>query len=65
MLMSDNLLRLIPTDEQYVPNDSAQEQARRLLASYVPQAEAVYAEVSDDVRFIDPGANRTDPLSGL
>lgn len=55
--MSDNFLRLIPADPVYVPGATAREAARKLLASFVPQADAVVVEVTDEVSFIDQGSN--------
>jgi hypothetical protein len=55
--MSDNILRLIPTVPDYVPDAEAQNQARKLLASHLPQAREVYIELSDTVRFVDQGGN--------
>jgi hypothetical protein len=55
--MSDDLLKLIPVSEQFVPDDAAQHKACRLLKSLIPEAEKVYVEATPDVRFIDPGSN--------
>ncbi len=54
--MSENVLRLIPTDPLYVPSVAAQDQARNLLASLLPEG-AVQIVVTEDVSFIDPGDN--------
>lgn len=55
--MSDNILKLIPTDPIYIPNVRGQEAARNLLASIVPNAEEVSVQVTGKVGFIDCGAN--------
>jgi len=55
--MPVNVLKLIPTLPQYVPNASTRQQARNLLASYVPEAISVKETITNDVRFIDQGSN--------
>ncbi len=55
--MSDNLLRLIPCDPQYVPALSSQKRAEQLLRSYLKAADEVRIRVTEQVEFIDPGAN--------
>ena len=55
--MSDDYLRLIPTQPDFVPTVGGAESARRRLAELVPDAEEVTAIVTDDVEFIDQGAN--------
>lgn len=55
--MSDNYLRLIPTDPRYVADSVALERARDYLAGVVPDADEVAATVTDDVNFVDMGAN--------
>ena len=55
--MSDNLLRLIPTDPHFVPDSGAQTSAIDTLRTYVPDAHDVTATVSDAIEFVDPGAN--------
>ncbi len=55
--MSDNILRLIPVDPEFVPAASAQEKARDLLASLLPDADEVGTSVFDHVIFVDQGAN--------
>jgi len=55
--MSDSTLRLIPTDPAYVPDPGAADKARKLLASFVPQASQVTIDLRDEVGFIDQGAN--------
>jgi hypothetical protein len=55
--MSDNYIRLIPTDPSYLPEPTAQQTAADLLRSFVPDADEVTAELTEDIHFIDPGAN--------
>ncbi len=54
--MSENFLRLIPTDPLYVPSSVVQNQALSLIA-FLVQGEAIRASVTDDVSFVDPGSN--------
>ena len=55
--MSDNILRLIPTEATYVPDAEARVSAVRLLEGFLPDGEMCEAEVYESVTFIDPGAN--------
>jgi hypothetical protein len=55
--MSDNWLKYIPTDPEFIPTASAAANAERLLASFVPLADKVRSEFPGSVRFFDPGAN--------
>lgn len=55
--MSDNVLRLIPVDPNFVPDSGAADRARKLLAAFVPGAAQVTIDARDDVSFIDQGAN--------
>ena len=54
--MSENVLRIVPTDPLCVPSPPAQDQARNLFASLLPQAE-IHVIVTEEVSFIDPGGN--------
>src|SRR5258708_2739613 len=56
-IMPDNVLKLIPVDPQYVPEASVRLEARHFLASLVPDAERVEVIVTDQVGFVDQGAN--------
>jgi hypothetical protein len=53
--MSDNYLRFIPTDPEYVPE--ARDAARNLLAALLPDAQKVKASLHDEVQFVDCGTN--------
>ncbi len=55
--LSDDLLRLIPCDPQYVPALSSQEQAEQFLRSYLESSDEVRTRITEQVEFIDPGAN--------
>jgi hypothetical protein len=55
--MSDDLLRLIPTDPAWRPDDVALRRAVRVLRRLVPDARAVRGEVHEGVVFVDPGEN--------
>ncbi|GCE06874.1 hypothetical protein [Dictyobacter aurantiacus] len=54
--MSENFLRLIPIDPQYVPSQVAQYQVKSLLASFLPEKE-IQVKLSEEVAFIDAGNN--------
>ena len=55
--MSDNLLLLIPSQPEYVPNLHAQQEARKLLQSLVMETCEVTAYVAEQIEFVDAGAN--------
>jgi hypothetical protein len=55
--LSDNILRLIPTDPEFIPDTTAQHIARQMLALFLPQAEPVTAVSADEVQFVDQGEN--------
>lgn len=55
--MSDSFLRYVPVDPRFQPEPAAADHAKALLASYLPEAQAVVAEFSDQVQFVDPGEN--------
>ena len=54
--MSDHWLILIPTDPGHVPSTASIVRASELLRSLVPGADAVEADIGDQVRFVDCGA---------
>jgi hypothetical protein len=56
-LMSDNILKLIPTDPEYVPSQDKIESAKKLIASFFPKADEVSINIYDGIAFIDPGGN--------
>ena len=55
--MSDHWIIVIPKSPDYVPPEAAQKRAVALLRSLAPRADSVEAETSDQIRFIDCGAN--------
>lgn len=55
--MSDNFIRFIPVDPAYVADSVVLEQAREYLSTVVPEATQVTARITDEVVFIDQGAN--------
>jgi hypothetical protein len=55
--MSDSWLQLVPTDPHFRPTPDRSESARKLLASFVPQADEVLAEEKEAVEFFHPGGN--------
>ena len=56
-LMSDDLLRIIPTDQKYIPDDDRQQRALGLLKTMCPDADEHEATVYDELTFIDQGVN--------
>ena|SRR6202012_9537 len=55
--MSDDWLRLIPTDPEYQPTPVAAERARELLVTFVPDAGQVTVTFKRAVEFFHPGSN--------
>lgn len=55
--MSDDVLKLIPTDPEYVPSEEAQQSAVAALERLLPEGEMCEAETYDRVTFIDQGEN--------
>jgi hypothetical protein len=55
--MSDNWLRFIPTDPEFLPTQAAAAKAQALLASIVPQSTEVTVQFTEHVEFMDQGAN--------
>src|ERR1700712_3367272 len=56
-LMSDDRLRLIPTDPAWVPDDVALRRAVRVLRTLAPDAGSVRGAVHDEGGFVDAGGN--------
>lgn len=54
--MSENILRLIPSDPAFVPTALAQSQARHLLQALFA-ASSVEVTVTECPTFVDPGSN--------
>jgi hypothetical protein len=55
--VSVNLLRLIPTDPQWEPDEDSADRALAVLRDLVPRAAACDAERFNAVTFIDQGSN--------
>jgi len=55
--MSDNTLYLIPEEPNFIPDEESSDRAISLLRSFLEDLAEVEATVSDEIRFIDPGAN--------
>jgi hypothetical protein len=55
--MSDNWLQFIPTDPYFQPSVEAAEDARELLATFVPDSEEVTVDPKETVEFFHPGGN--------
>ena len=60
-IMSDTIFQLIPDQPAYVPDEETASLAEQFLRSHLPGASEVYAEVSEEIRFIDAGANYESP----
>jgi DNA-directed RNA polymerase subunit N (RpoN/RPB10) len=54
--MSDNYLKLIPTDPTLVPAPASQQSAVSLLKSLLPNAVEIENVVTDNVTFVDCGS---------
>ncbi len=55
--MPDDILMLIPDRPTWVPSATAREAAVGLLRRALPLADDVSSQVTDEVRFVDCGAN--------
>ena len=55
--MSDNYLRIIPTDPNLVPSEAVADQVVNLIGPAFPEADEVVAESHGHPVFIDQGAN--------
>jgi hypothetical protein len=55
--MSDSILKLIPADPYFVPEYAARLEALDLLSARLPAADVVSGAATDEVNFVDPGAN--------
>lgn len=55
--MSDNWLQYIPLDPEFQPSPNAAEAARRLLASFAPEADEVTVEFKASTEFFHPAGN--------
>ncbi|MEO8607288.1 MAG: hypothetical protein ABI690_05370 [Chloroflexota bacterium] len=55
--MSDTLLKLIPADPFFIPDEAAQQAALDLLTAWLPASDVVNGTATDEVNFVDPGMN--------
>ena len=55
--MPDTYLRIIPSDPTYVPSALARERALAALRRALPVVDDIATHVTDEVRFVDCGAN--------
>ncbi|MBZ0287749.1 MAG: hypothetical protein K8I30_09055 [Anaerolineae bacterium] len=55
--MSDQILRLIPVDPDFIPDEHAQQSALDCMTAWLPSADVVNGTASDEVNFVDPGMN--------
>lgn len=55
--MSDNWIIVVPAQHDFVPSSDARRKAVELFRSIAPNAEDVREEATQEVRFIDCGAN--------
>ena len=55
--MSDNLLRIVPIDPEFVPPPEADAAAVRVLRSMLSNADSIATRRTESVEFIDPGEN--------
>ena len=58
--MSDNVLKLIPKDCNFIPDLSLHDSAADLLHQLLPNGEMWQAETYDTIQFIDQGTNFND-----
>jgi hypothetical protein len=58
--MSDNVLKLIPKDCNFIPDLSLHDSAADLLHKLLPDGEMWQAETYDGIQFIDQGSNFND-----
>jgi len=55
--MSDQVLKLIPEDKDFLPDQGSAEKARELLENFFPDGEQAEVEFSESLKFIDGGSN--------
>jgi hypothetical protein len=55
--MSDDVLKIVPTDCEYVPNIESHQKAIELLESILPDGEMCQVNVYENIEFIDQGEN--------
>jgi len=55
--MSEEVLKLIPEDKSYIPDEGQAEKARVLLEDFFPDGEQAEIQFSEHLMFIDGGEN--------
>jgi hypothetical protein len=55
--MSDNWVRIVPEDPEYVPDQARQRQALEYLRTIAPRADEIAASAEDHIVFRDCGSN--------
>ncbi len=55
--MSNNWIKIIPEDCDFVPKRNLGERAIKLLRQFVPEAEEIVSNLSETLRFCDCGQN--------
>jgi hypothetical protein len=55
--MSENFLRLIPTDPLYLPPSLSQKEIKAFLRATFPKADEIRVIATEEVMFVDPGTN--------
>ena len=55
--MSDNFLRLIAVEPDFVPPPASTGKAVERLHEWLPQADQIAASLSDSIQFVDAGGN--------
>lgn len=63
--MSDNWLRYVPSDPYFLPPVDVADSARKLLWTFLPDAEEVSARHFERPMFIDPGGNWSGVLCSV
>jgi hypothetical protein len=56
-MVSDNVLKLIPSSPTYVPSDNAIDKALAIIKESLQFTDNIRVEVSESPRFIDQGSN--------
>lgn len=55
--MSEDYLKIVPIESDFVPPEASHEAAIQLLEEFFPEGEKCEAEVYDEIQFIDQGEN--------
>lgn len=60
--MSDNWIRIVPSDPGHVPTADRAQALMSLVAGMMPSADEVTIEASDEIVFVDAGVNQGSAL---